>query len=132
MSEKPARACRVCRGPIVAPSQGHGWKRSTCPACWRGRPNVRDVGPLAEALYRSTGGSAGCCLHVVLEDTNLDDASVLFCVDWAAKAGHEHCHALAGMLLRMSRTQRQRVSEIAAHAQTGLIKAMGLQRGGDY
>lgn len=131
MSEKPARACRLCRGPIVAFSMwrgGRGWRRNVCPDCWRGRPSVAQVGPLAEALYRGHGGAVGCCLHVVLEDANLDDASVRFCMDWAAKAGHLHCLALAGLLWRMSRTQRQRVSEIAAAAQTALIE--GMREGG--
>ena len=118
------RACRICRGPIVAPAQCRGWRRKVCPTCWRGRPTVSQVGPLAEALYRGTGGAVGCCLHVVLEDSNTDDASVLFCMEWAAKAGHKHCYTLADMLWRMSPTQRGRVTQIAAAAQTALIEGM--------
>jgi len=118
------RACRLCRGPIVAPAQGRGWRRNVCPTCWRDRPTVSQVGPLAEALYRGPGGAVGCCLHVVLEDFNLDDASMQFCIDWAANAEHHHCSTLADLLWRMSPTQRGRVAQIAAAAQTALIEEM--------
>jgi hypothetical protein len=48
----------------------------------------------------------GCCLHVVLDDGNLDNDSVAFCQRWARNKGHDECIAVADLLARMSRTQR--------------------------
>lgn len=72
--------------------------------------------PLAEAmraqelflrLYKRH--SAGCCLHVVLDDGNADDEVVrwtLVNVGGDACKDPAECRELAEILLRMSKTQR--------------------------
>ncbi len=35
--------------------------------------------------------SAGCCLHILLEDGNVEDHHVEFCAKEAQKAGHSDC-----------------------------------------
>jgi hypothetical protein len=50
----------------------------------------------------------GCCVHIVLDDGNVDDDSVAFCVGYARENEHPECVAMAETLLRMSRTQRRK------------------------
>lgn len=60
-------------------------------------------------IYAQPGGSAGCCWHIFLDDHNLDDDSVAFCVGRAAEASHPICVALGPFVLRMSATQRAKL-----------------------
>lgn len=72
------------------------------------KPTVPQVAPMVRALYERSG--AGCCLHVVLDDQNIDDKSVQFCVTYAQEKGHQECESLARILLRMSKTQRLKLA----------------------
>ena len=49
-------------------------------------------------------------LHIVLSDQNIDDGCVRFCIDQALAEGDEEGMHLGGILLRMSRTQRLKLS----------------------
>lgn len=60
-------------------------------------------------LKHPTWGS----LHVVLDDDNLHDAHVAYCLDWAEGIGDEEGAALARILLPMSRSQRGRIARRA-------------------
>jgi hypothetical protein len=71
------------------------------------KPTVPEVLPLVNALYQEH--AAGCCLHIVLDDANVEDHSVQFCLEQAKKEGHPRCIELAEKLLLMSRTQRHRL-----------------------
>lgn len=68
-----------------------------------------DVVPLARHIYANREGY-GCCLHVVLDDNNLEDEFVAGSIELAQKRGHGDCETLARILLRMTRTQRGRVA----------------------
>lgn len=68
------------------------------------KPSVDTVLPTAQAIYDRS--CTGCCLHIVLDDGNVKDSHVQFCIDYAIEKGHEDCEALARQLLLMSRTQR--------------------------
>jgi hypothetical protein len=70
------------------------------------KPTVPEALPLVRELYAQPGGGAGCCLHVVLDDGNVHDDNVRFCINEAVDLGHPRCEELARLLLRMSRTQR--------------------------
>jgi hypothetical protein len=74
------------------------------------KPTVLDALPLANAIYQTH--AVGCCLHVVLDDGNVQDAHVAFCQDEAQARGHAHCLALAEMLLTMSKTQRLKLGRL--------------------
>ena len=50
-------------------------------------------------------------LHIVLDDANLEDSHVEFCVQWAEQRGDFEGAALARLLLRLSKTQRGRISK---------------------
>jgi hypothetical protein len=52
-------------------------------------------------------------LHIVLEDTNVDDHHIDFCVDYAVENGDAEGKALAEILLTMSKTQRRKLGAIA-------------------
>lgn len=69
------------------------------------RPTIPEVLPLVNALYARPGGSVGCCLHIVIDDGNIDSESVRFCLDEARLREHEDCTHIARLLTRMTRTQ---------------------------
>ena len=77
------------------------------------KPTVPEVLPLVRELYASPEGAVGCCLHVVLDDGNVRDDDVQYCVDRATERAHPKCETLARLLLRMSKTQRQKLSASA-------------------
>lgn len=56
-----------------------------------------------------TKNSSWGCLHIVLDDFNVDDNSVLYCVKVARESGDVEGEALAGLLLEMSKTQRKKL-----------------------
>jgi hypothetical protein len=68
------------------------------------KPTVPEVIPRVRAI-----GGVGCCLHIVVDDGNVEDHSVKFCLNLAEKAGHADCAEVARLLLRMSKTQRTKV-----------------------
>jgi hypothetical protein len=74
------------------------------------KPTVPDVLPLANAVYARPGGGAGCCLHIVLDDGNIQDDHVAFCLNKARERGHLECIACAEKLLLMSKTQRKKIA----------------------
>ena len=74
---------------------------------YRVKPLVPEVAPFVRALYGRC--SVGCCLHVVLDDGNLEDDFVRSAVEWAIERGHADCEHLARLMLQMSRTQRRKL-----------------------
>lgn len=71
------------------------------------KPTVPEVMPLVKEFYEwnPVGGS----LHIVLDDANVSDDNVRFCLDHATAKGDRFGVALATVLLRMSRTQRHKL-----------------------
>jgi hypothetical protein len=74
------------------------------------KPTVPEVLPLVQALYARWDGGAGCCMHILLDDTNVDDDSARFCLQRARETGHPDCLALGELLVRMSKTQRRKLA----------------------
>lgn len=79
------------------------------------KPTVPEVLPAVRELYRRAEG--GCCLHIVLEEGNVSDDNVRFCVEYAREKGHAECLALAETLLLMSKTQRGKLWSLAYQAE---------------
>lgn len=73
----------------------------------RDRPTVPDVLPLVQAVYRRH--CAGCCLHIVTDDCNVDQDSADYCLQRAQEQGHADCLAAAELLVQMTETQRRKV-----------------------
>lgn len=76
------------------------------------KPTVPDVVPMVRAYQRKDGNYVGGHLHIVLDDGNVDDHSVEYCLAAAREAGDTDGVALAETLLRMSRTQRLKLSDM--------------------
>ena len=76
------------------------------------KPTVPEVSPLVKLLYSTPQGGVGCCLHIVLDDQNVADGDVDFCIQCAKEKGHPECLELALLLRRMSKTQRLKLSRI--------------------
>lgn len=74
------------------------------------KPTVPEVLPLVNAYYRKPGNAVGGSLHIVLEDENIDNGHVQFCLDYAREHGDDDGVKLAELLLKMSRTQRRKIS----------------------
>lgn len=74
------------------------------------KPTIPEVLPAVRELYARHG--AGCCLHIVLDDGNIHDSNIEFCIKYAIEEGHPECEALARRLLLMSRTQRLKLGSM--------------------
>lgn len=76
----------------------HGEPARVCPRC------AANVATLDRELYTLSG--AGCCLHVLTDDGNVDDGTADFCIQWAVKAGHTFCEHLARLIRTMPESDR--------------------------
>ena len=86
--------------------------RHVHPHC-RPRPSVQEALSLLRELYASPGGGVGCCLHVVVQNGNVEDAFVEACAQQAAERNHPRCVELAAVLARMTKTQREKLRMLA-------------------
>lgn len=73
------------------------------------KPSVPEVLPLVREFYRIPGNLAGGKLHIVLDNGNVDDDSVGFCIREALEAGDTVAAELGQLLLVMSYTQRDKL-----------------------
>jgi hypothetical protein len=73
------------------------------------KPTVPDALPVVLAFLNSPGNSTGGNLHIVLEDGNLSDKDIQFCIDAAREQNDVAAQGLGRMLLRMSKTQRKKI-----------------------
>jgi hypothetical protein len=74
------------------------------------KPSIPDVLPLVKAYFQKPGNEAGGLLHVVLDDGNVESPHILFAMEQCLLASDEDGHWLCIQLLRMSRTQRKKLS----------------------
>jgi hypothetical protein len=73
----------------------------------RDRPTVPGVLPIVRAIYERH--CAGCCLHILTDDGNVEDEWATGCLQTARERGHADCISAAEMLVQMTKTQRMRV-----------------------
>ena len=71
------------------------------------KPSITDVLPRVRHYYKKH--PAGGCLHLVLDDGNLDNKSIEFCRDYAIQNNDDHAMSIAVDLLYMSNTQRRKL-----------------------
>jgi hypothetical protein len=74
---------------------------------------VPDVIGRFRAYHERPENGAWGSLHLVLEDHNIADSNVEFCIRWAAGNGDVEGEALARILLAMSKTQRLKIASMA-------------------
>jgi hypothetical protein len=75
------------------------------------KPTVPEVLPMVWA-YRDLKpeNAVGGSLHIVLDDENVSDSDVQWCLKRAQELGDAEGAELAAVLLRMSRTQRLKLA----------------------
>ena len=71
------------------------------------KPTIPEVIERFRTYY--TENPAWGHLHIVLDDGNVSDDNVIFCLDEARTCGDHEAVELAEILLRMSKTQRRRL-----------------------
>jgi len=74
------------------------------------RLTVPDVLPLITRFAKAQGNEIGGSLHVVLDDYNVRDKDVQFCVEYAKENDDPLGVEVAETLLQMSRTQRLKIA----------------------
>lgn len=62
---------------------------------------------LAADAYERNG--AGCCMHIVLDDGNVEDEHVRYCLGYAIEMGCAGCKRLAQLMLEVTPRERARV-----------------------
>jgi hypothetical protein len=107
-----------CRGN-ARPSASSGSKCSTtsehsgashCSANPRQKPTVPEVLPMMYAYRDTAGNGVGGSLHIVLDDGNVEDGHVRWCIERAQECGDEEGVKLGETLLSMTKTQRKKLS----------------------
>jgi len=73
------------------------------------RPTVPQVLPLVNQLYKTFEGGSGCCLHIVLDDNNINDHFIEYCLEIAEQKQHTFCQTICKLLLQMTLTQRHKI-----------------------
>jgi hypothetical protein len=73
------------------------------------KPTIPEVIDRFAAYYRRPGNGAWGSLHVVLDDGNVEDQFVRFCINVALEEGDIEGAALGEILLTMSKTQRAKL-----------------------
>jgi hypothetical protein len=76
------------------------------------KPSIPEVIEDFRAYFAEPGNGAWGSLHIVLDDGNVADHSVAFCVEWSKERGDAEGERLANILLRMSQTQRRKIAGI--------------------
>lgn len=76
------------------------------------KPTIPEVIERFRTYYRAPGNGAWGSLHVVLDDGNVRDDHVRGCIEWAIERSDKEGEELARILLRMSKTQRGKISSL--------------------
>lgn len=79
------------------------------------KPTIPEVLPLIQAYYAKPGNGVGGNLHIVLEDLNVEDSHVRWCLEYAEKQGDTDGVELAKLLLAMSKTQRLKLGGLVPY-----------------
>lgn len=77
------------------------------------KPTVDAVEPLVRAYYAFPGNAAGGNFHLVLDNKNVSDRDVTFCLNQAKIAGDAAGVELGELLIQMSRTQRLKLANLS-------------------
>ena len=75
------------------------------------KPTIPEVEPLVLYFLSFPENIVGGVLHVVLDDANVDDATVDFCKDMAVAQGDMNGLMLARVIRLCSKTQRRKLAK---------------------
>ena len=76
------------------------------------KPTIPEVLPLIKEYRDKDGNGVGGNLHIILDDGNVNDSDVIFCLDRAKETNDTDGVKIAEMLLQMSKTQRSKLSNM--------------------
>jgi len=76
------------------------------------KPTIPEILPLLKAYGEKDGNEVGGNLHIVLDDGNVNDSDVVFCLERAKETNDVDGVKLAELLLKMSKTQRSKLSNL--------------------
>ena len=82
-----------------------------------GKPTVPEVLPLVAAYRDMPGNGVGGNFHIVLDECNVTDEDVAYCLTRARENGDNAGIHLGELLMRMSKTQRSKLSNMFYSAQ---------------
>jgi hypothetical protein len=74
------------------------------------RITVPDALPLVRRYYALPGNGSGGSLHIVLDECNVEDGNIDWCMKRAEENSDHAGQALALVLRRMSKTQRRKLA----------------------
>ncbi len=74
-----------------------------------GKITVPQVLSLVKAFYQKEGNGCGGNLHIVLDDGNIEDEHILFCLRQCEAKSDTDGIILCNLLQRMSKTQRLKI-----------------------
>lgn len=90
------------------------------------KPSIPDVVERFAHYFEDDNGVWGS-LHIVLDDGNVENHSVEYCIDYAEEKGDQEGAELGRILLQLSRTQRlklpKKVDEFIRNRESVLIAA---------
>lgn len=65
---------------------------------------IRRLDVLVKAIYETPEGGCGCCLHIVLDDGNVDNNDIEYCIE---NARHGICKEVGELLLHLTLEGRE-------------------------
>jgi hypothetical protein len=72
--------------------------------------NIKDVLPMVLAYVALPNNRVGGNLHIVLDDQNIKDYHIQFCIDMAIEKGDTAGVELGRAILQLSKTQRLKLA----------------------
>lgn len=75
------------------------------------KPTIQEMQKMIRDYTEKEGNSVGGSLHIVLDDGNVYDSNVKFCIEFAEMRGDTEGVEIGKKLLEMSATQRKKLSQ---------------------
>lgn len=76
------------------------------------KPTVLTVLPIMREFQSKKGNEVGGVYHIVLDDGNIENHHVEWCLEEAEKQNDTLAIKLGELLMKMSRTQRSKLSKL--------------------
>ena len=74
------------------------------------KPTVPEVLPIMRAYRDKPGNAVGGNYHIVLDECNVSDSNVMYCIQQCERQGDAAGFELGRLLMRMSKTQRSKLA----------------------
>lgn len=71
--------------------------------------NTDEIIQKAKAYYKKPGNSVGGRLHIVLDDGNIRDSDIEWCINYAKEQNDVDAVEIGNLLLKASKTERRKI-----------------------